>query len=319
MRALGVAGLWAGGAVLLAGCGIRLEDDAPRVPLVPTRTPIPGETELVALLLGSRTLAAAASAPYAAGLARQEAVLDAALRERGVPQSLLAAATEPSGGPRSGGLPSGASGSVSGTSGGVTGTPQRADLGALAARGALDALAAVPVAEPALRTMLASLATARLLLAATLKQPVPSPPEPGALPEPAASDLLAAMRQGAYGLEIAAARSSPDPQEKSDPREKAEAALHTVRGWVLRLEDHLGAAAPPRPAAYALPLEVSDNTTARRLIRHVTGALVSTCGTTLSGLSQDPAATRSGIGWLSATARLDRSWGAPWTPFPGLT
>ena len=156
MRALGVAGLWAGGAVLLAGCGIRLEDDAPRVPLVPTRTPIPGETELVALLLGSRTLAAAASAPYAAGLARQEAVLDAALRERGVPQSLLAAATEPSGGPRSGGLPSGASGSVSGTSGGVTGTPQRADLGALAARGALDALAAVPVAEPALRTMLAT-------------------------------------------------------------------------------------------------------------------------------------------------------------------
>ena len=36
-------------ALPAAGCGIRLEDDAPRVPLVPARTPVPAEAELVAL------------------------------------------------------------------------------------------------------------------------------------------------------------------------------------------------------------------------------------------------------------------------------
>ena len=36
------------GAMVLAlsACGIRLESDAPRIPLVPTRTPRPGEAGL---------------------------------------------------------------------------------------------------------------------------------------------------------------------------------------------------------------------------------------------------------------------------------
>ena len=25
------------------------------------------------------------------------------------------------------------------------------------------------------------------------------------------------------------------------------------------------------------------------------------------------------VGWLAEVARLDARWGAPWTPFPGLT
>ena len=36
-------GLGAVGSAALAACGIRLEDDAPRVPLIPTREPVPGE------------------------------------------------------------------------------------------------------------------------------------------------------------------------------------------------------------------------------------------------------------------------------------
>lgn len=37
-------------AATLAGCGVRLEDDAPDIPLVPTRDPIPGEAVLLAML-----------------------------------------------------------------------------------------------------------------------------------------------------------------------------------------------------------------------------------------------------------------------------
>ncbi|HEY7720396.1 MAG TPA: hypothetical protein VIB11_01035, partial [Pedococcus sp.] len=54
--ALGALAL-AAAAVPLAACGIRLEDDAPRVPLLPTREPVPGEAFLLGLWLGSGDLA----------------------------------------------------------------------------------------------------------------------------------------------------------------------------------------------------------------------------------------------------------------------
>ena len=85
---------------LLAGCGIRLEDDAPRVPLVPTREPIPGEAALLRLLgaVRSASLApvdpAAPLSPALAGLHRRQAeVLHDALRQRGVPQASLPSST----------------------------------------------------------------------------------------------------------------------------------------------------------------------------------------------------------------------------------
>lgn len=75
-----------------AGCGIRLEEDAPHVPLVPTREPSPGEAELIDLLTGTRDLALrlrSGSAERSTELAqwhdRQAVVLDAALRRAGVP------------------------------------------------------------------------------------------------------------------------------------------------------------------------------------------------------------------------------------------
>ena len=82
-----------GAAVLpAAGCGIRLEDDAPRVPLVPTRTPVPAEAELVALTRDTAALAeAAATVPgaLAADLAtihrRQHTVLRTTLVRQQVP------------------------------------------------------------------------------------------------------------------------------------------------------------------------------------------------------------------------------------------
>ena len=95
-RRLVTAGSLGAAVVALAGCGIRLEDDAPRVPLVPTREPIPAEDALVRLL-GAVQAASVASlvttdrlAPLLPPLhARQATVLHDALRQRGVPESAL--------------------------------------------------------------------------------------------------------------------------------------------------------------------------------------------------------------------------------------
>src|SRR5690348_9795298 len=80
----------------VAGCGIRLEDDAPRLPLLPTRTPIAGEAELVALTRDTADLAELADTvpgALAADLAtlhrRQHTVLRDALLAAGVPAEAL--------------------------------------------------------------------------------------------------------------------------------------------------------------------------------------------------------------------------------------
>lgn len=91
-RRLVLTGALAAGVTTLTGCRVRLEDDAPDIPLVPTREPIPGESVLLAVLgaLGAST------AEHAA--ARADLLRDALAQAR-VPNDLLTAAATP---PRSG-------------------------------------------------------------------------------------------------------------------------------------------------------------------------------------------------------------------------
>lgn len=49
-RRLVLAGALTTGMAALTGCGVRLEDDAPHIPFVPTRDPLPGEAALLAVL-----------------------------------------------------------------------------------------------------------------------------------------------------------------------------------------------------------------------------------------------------------------------------
>lgn len=49
-RRLVLSGALTLSAATLTGCGVRLEDDAPDIPFVPTRDPIPGEAVLLAML-----------------------------------------------------------------------------------------------------------------------------------------------------------------------------------------------------------------------------------------------------------------------------
>ncbi len=100
-RRTAMAGVLAAVVLPAAACGIRLEDDAPRVPLVPTRTPVPGEAELVALTRDTAALAElAATTPgdLAADLAtihrRQHTVLRSTLLRRHVPAKELDAGAD---------------------------------------------------------------------------------------------------------------------------------------------------------------------------------------------------------------------------------
>lgn len=72
----------------VSGCGVRLEDDAPDIPFVPGRQPIPGESALLAMLGALRADGGKYAEERAARLYR-------ALEEADVPKDLLSGATEP--------------------------------------------------------------------------------------------------------------------------------------------------------------------------------------------------------------------------------
>ena len=89
-RRLVLAGALVAGITSLTGCGVRLEDDAPHIPFVPTRDPIPGESALLAVL-GTLTDSDEEHAAERADLLR-EALLDAQ-----VPEDLVTGAAAPAG------------------------------------------------------------------------------------------------------------------------------------------------------------------------------------------------------------------------------
>lgn len=274
----------------LTACGIHLEEDAPRVPLVPARTPIAGEDALVGLLLGTQTLAAGVAllpkvAGFGAALDQQARVLDSALRERGVPANRLA-------------------GAASGT----------AEVAALAGASVTAAHEVLAHAEVALRPMLASLAASRTVLAGKLDRNwQPPAPAPAALDTPAALAVLAASRAAVYGVEVAAARSA------DATRERGVSTLHTLRGLVMAQEALLGAQAPPTPSAYGLPVTVTDNASAKRLVGHLLDALTRAYAGQLPTVADAPPALLTLTDWLAASAQLQSRWGADLAAFPGLT
>ncbi|MGB7818931.1 MAG: hypothetical protein WBL35_09400, partial [Ornithinibacter sp.] len=100
-----LAGLVLGVAAAAVGaCGVRLEDDAPRVPLIPRRTPVPAEAELTALTRETDRLAELAGdlpgnleADLATIHRRQHAVLRTTLVREQVPVDALDASPAPVG------------------------------------------------------------------------------------------------------------------------------------------------------------------------------------------------------------------------------
>jgi hypothetical protein len=297
-----VAGLFA--AVLpAAGCGIRLEDDAPRIPLVPTRTPVPAEAELVALTRDTAALAAlAATVPgaLAADLAtlhqRQHTVLRSTLLADGVPAADLDATASPS--------PT--------TSAPPTAAP--AGRAALAAAEGASAAAAAGFAgvEADLRATIAALHAQRYAAASLLSGHPPTVPS-----DPVGGDrvgTLATSTAGAvYLLEVVSARSSGGQRARSDTTLAALRAL---------LADQLaGGATADESLGHPLPFPVGDAAAAARLARQSLTTLRAGYGDHLGPI----VASDGGPGlaaltrWLGAVEVEAHRWGVALEPFPGLT
>lgn len=319
--ALGVAG---GVVAALAGCGIRLEDDAPRVPLVPTREPIPAEDALILLLTTLRSAALSpvvAAVPVSGSLAQihetQSTVLHDALRQRGVPEAELATAS-PS--PTGSATPT-ASGPASTGTTTPTATPSPSPTlsgpAAVAAseRTILAAGAACAEAEEDLRPMvLAALAQASAAIELVTGAPTRSAPvTEWAAPDPLA-EVVTATRTAIYFLEVAAARSD----------KKVRAAMRTdldaLTSVVVEVVDAAGTSAPEPGLGQPLPYAVSTPAQAARLARDSVTTLLSEWGRALSSLAaKEPEAAFADVpGWLGTVAAVAHRRGVKLAPFPGL-
>ncbi|HET7822956.1 MAG TPA: hypothetical protein VFL10_15655 [Ornithinibacter sp.] len=297
-----VAGLF---AVVLptAGCGIRLEDDAPRVPLVPTRTPVPAEPELVALTRDTATLAALASTvpgALAADLAtlhrRQHTVLRSTLVADGVPATALDAT--PSASPTPTASPTATPGS-------------RTRLAAAEAASAAGAAGFAGV-EDDLRATVASLHAQRYAAASLLRGRPPAVPS-----EPVGGDrvgTLATSTAGAvYFLEVVSARSTAGQRARSDT------TLAALRG--LLADQQAGGARADTSLGHPLPFPVDDAADAARLARQSLTTLRTGYGEHLAPVvASDGGAGLAALArWLGTVEVEAHRWGVALEPFPGLT
>lgn len=288
-----------------AGCGIRLEDDAPRVPLVPTRTPVPAEAELVALTRGTAALAElAATVPgaVAADLAtlhrRQHTVLRSTLLADGVPAADLDAA------------PSASPTATATSSPSATTTGGRAALAAAEGASAATAAGFAGVSDD-LRATIASLHAQRYAAAALLSGRPPTVPL-----DPVGGDQVSALATAAsaavYFLEIVSARSTGAQRDRSD------ATLAALRD--LRADQLAGGAQPDDSLGHPLPFPVDDAAAAARLARASLTTLRAAYGEHLGPI----VASDGGPGlaaltrWLGTVEVEAHRWGVDLEPFPGL-
>jgi Domain of unknown function (DUF4439) len=281
------------------GCGIRLEDDAPRVPLLPTRTPVPAEAELVALTRDTAAVAAlAATVPgaLAADLAtahrRQYSVLRSALLAQGVPAAALDAAPTAS--------PSATSSPAA----------RRAALATAEATSAASAASFAGVADD-LRATIASLHAQRYAAATLLAGRPPTVPL-----EPVGGErvgiLATSTSAAAYFLEVVSARSA------GAQRARAVTTLASLRA--LLADQQAGGARPDTALGHPLPFPVNDAASAVRLARESLTTLRAGYGEQLGPV----VATDGGDGlaaltrWLGAVEVEAHRWGVALEPFPGL-
>lgn len=302
-RAVLTAGLLGGGLFLLAGCGVRLEDDAPPVPGLPTRSVDPRAVAVARELSLVRRAGAAAGEAGAAGgtLATHLATIHAE-QERVFADRVRELAEHPDGSPR---LPDA---SAEGTA--VPAWPASEALGLGEPTGSLTlgaGAAEVPADElPLILAVRVQRAVGAHLAGAAL----------GAAPPPATASpaesgrLLEAARSAHYALDVAAARA---------PRS---AEIAGARAGVARTRRELdvlsGADATPPALGYRLPFPVADAEAARRLavhaLRGLTGAVVAGAG---AAVGQEPALATL-LAWGAQAEGLAVRLGGGLRAFPGL-
>lgn len=330
LGALGLAAV----ALPLAACGIRLEDDAPRVPLIPTREPIPGEAFLIDLWLGSGELAAqgAALAGDPASIParlvplhrEQERTVRDLLETLSVPERVLsdAAAARRASALRTATGPPTAPGSSSTSSGRPAGTPTTAPPAAArptpAALGqaeasalTADAFSALAQLEGESRSVAGAALAQRAAGAALLSGSVTWAPDPLSAPA-LGSGLLEATRAAVYGFEVVAAQSN------AAQRGLATATLAELRATAGMQLALAGSSAAAPALGYPLPFPVATPVTAHQLAQHVLRGLRQACAAQLAS-AEGSAQLSSVVRWLAQAEGLASRWGLALQPFPGLT
>ena len=292
-----------------ASCGIRLEDGAPKLPLVPTRTPVPQEAELVALTRDTAALADQAAAlggdlggDLAALHRRQHTVLRTTLARQQVPLSTLDAAPATTTATPTG--PAAPSPSVAPTARAVAALA--ADEGAAAA--SAGDLAGV---GRDLRAPVAALHAQRYAAAALLTGRPPRVPLDPVDAAPVA-ELARETAAAIWLLEVVSARSTGSQRARSDT------SLQALRG--LLADQVAGGARPEQALGHPLPFEVRTPADAARLAREVHEALRAGYGphleplVTVAGGLGMAAVTR----WLGTVEVEAHRWGLDLLPFPAL-
>jgi hypothetical protein len=319
-------------AITMAACGIRLEDDAPRVPLIPTRAPIAGEAFLLALWRHSDALADRATGLGGVGTGlparlaglhrRQVSVLEAELLRLGVPQKVLDDASTAS--PTTTTAPTAEAptvtspppSSTTATGTGATPSPLSGPK-ALAAEEASDlgptaiaSLARVPSsAIPLVGSVLAQRAAAANLLGAPATWPEPAWSAPSL-----AASYLESTRAAVYAFEVVAAQSPTGAQLTL-----ARTTLATLESRASAQESLAGSSAGPPALGYPLPFPVTTPAAARRLAARVLADLRASIARDRGSTNGDLGPLGALVQWLADTEVLASRWGVQLSAFPGLT
>lgn len=329
-RAL-LAGALGSAALALTGCGIRLEDDAPALPLIPTREAIPAEAALLWLLADCRELSAS-QGPHTDLYAEQSAVLRSALFRAGVPIETLDEGLEasPGGTATSPTTTSTTTTSTTTTAATVTATsaatptptptptPSAFTAPEAAPDAALRRVGDLAGCGPALFPVVMSLLSQR---AAVVSLRDGEPPAGAEAVDPAylwrfphlAAGFVEPTHAAVYGFEVVAAQS------REETRGAAVRTLAELRLLRRRQVTRAGGSTPPPAIAYSLPFPVESEETARALATHVLAGLTAAYGgllTTVTGAAQADTAADV-VAWLGSAAAWADEWGAPLTAFPG--
>lgn len=302
----------------LTGCGVRLEEDAPNIPLVPRREPVAAESLLLTLLTSTAALAVSSTKlggdlpTILARLHHEQAdLLRDVLLHGGVP-----------------------AGSVDAAIAAATRVPVAADPAALA-RAEIDSVAepgelagAAPDVRPSLLALCAQRHVAAHLLDSDVAAPLiaAAPPAGGssstlvAAGTPMAtllSDVRLALARCRFLFQVVAARS------KTGQRQRADAVAHDLRADIERIEAML-AEPPPLPLGYPLPLPVATPGQAATLAEKAVADLITALGRALPLATGGPPATASAgftlmLPRLVDAVLLGHEWKVPLTAFPGLS
>lgn len=341
----------------LAGCGIRLEDNAPDLPLVPKRSPIPAESALLDLLANTRTLVEVTSR-WRGGLGptlgvalttihtAQIDVLAAILRAAGVPEPLVDPTTSPSSSPpsatTSGGPSPTSSGAVPVTASDVAALEREPLPHAVTLAGAAGVMrptVAATLAQRYAATVLAGGRPPSLHPASAAVSPAASPTVSGTSgasaspPDLTPSPPVSVTTSGdasewpatSANVVVEATRSATyglqvvAAQSTGVQRTLATATLRELAALDAAQTPRL-TTTPPTVLGYDLPYAVTTPAAARRLAGHVLTGLRAAYGSelpTLETVSDQPFLDLTE--WLGRVEVLVRRWGGTLVPFPGMS